>query len=401
MTPENDIIAAVATPPGLSALAVVRLSGPGCCALVEGLAGLEGGRLRGMRRAVAVIPRAGDVVALAWPEGGSYTGEEMVELICHGIPEFVSALLDAVIGAGARGALPGEFTGRAWRNGRVSGQQILALAAAVETGRKADPLDVAVPALQKMISKALEDIEGSIEFPEESSRCRHDPVDALEAAVGSARELLESAQGLSRAAKVYLTGRVNAGKSTLMNTLCGSFVALVHPEPGTTRDGARREVSLQGRRFLLIDTPGFGGGALDGAALAASLSGIRPEDMVVWLSPGGEGAPEVLLSRGARVLTVLSKSDTHSLNGQRVSSVTGEGVGELVKCLVDMSSSPAEHMASRVLSLLLEARATADQEPGIAAGLIREAETIAEEITGIRHDLTAVERALSVLCVGK
>lgn len=401
MTPENDIIAAIATPPGLSALAVVRLSGPGCPGVVERLAGLRAGRLRGMRRAVITIPLAGEVVALAWPVGGSYTGEEMVELICHGIPERVSALLRAVVDSGARIALPGEFTGRAWRNGRVTDQQVMALAAAVETGRGGDPLSEAVLGLQRRISEALEEIEGLIEFQDEGCSSRPDPGAALIAARKSAEQLAENAHGLQRLVKVYLTGRVNAGKSTLMNTLCGATVALVDHAPGTTRDGARRELTLSGRRVMLIDTPGFGGGELDGSALETALEEIAPEDTVLWLSPGGEAVPETLEGKPGVLLKLLSKCDTHQLMGFRVSSVTGEGLPELVSSLVAASSSPAAHRAMEILSMVREAEEALGCEPGIAAGLLREAESAAEEVTGIRHDLSAVERALSVLCVGK
>jgi tRNA modification GTPase len=93
----------------------------------------------------------------------------MVELICHGIPEGTSLLMTALIGAGARIALPGEFTGRAWRNGRISEERIMELAAATETGRRVEPMERAVSRLLEKVSKALEALEGAIEFQEEGS----------------------------------------------------------------------------------------------------------------------------------------------------------------------------------------------------------------------------------------
>lgn len=401
MNPSNDIIGAVATPPGLSALAVVRLSGPGCAALVEGLCGASSGRLSGMRRLFVEIPGAGDVVALGWPEGRSYTGEEMVELICHGIPERVTCLYAAVLAAGARSALPGEFTRRAWLNGRVSGQQIIELAVAVETGNTSKRLPEAVLELQDRVSQALEILEGSIEFQDDSCPSAQDPENALTRAIDAAETLLNSTHSMQRVVKVYLMGRVNAGKSTLMNSLCGGEVALVDPSPGTTRDGARREMILMGRRFLIIDTPGSGGTGIDRIALDRVISEITPDDTVLWLSPEGECPPECIEKRAGRVVRVLSKSDTHQLEGLRVSSASGEGMGAICESLLNSASSHVEHNASEILSLLQSAAKHVGAEPGIAATLLREAEEKTIEMTGFRHDIGAVERALSVLCVGK
>jgi len=401
VNPSTDIIAAVATPPGLSALAVVRLSGPGSAALVEGLCGASPGRLSGMRRLLVEIPGVGDAVALGWPGGKSYTGEEMVELICHGIPERVSRLYDAVLGAGARSALPGEFTTRAWRNGRISGQQIMELAAAVDAGRHSERLPEAVLALQDMVSGALETLEGSIEFQDDSCPDAADPAAAVERAREAAEALVLNTHSLQRAMKVYLMGRVNAGKSTLMNCLCGGEVALVDPSPGTTRDGARREIALLGRRFLLIDTPGFGGIGIDSIALDRVITGINSDDTVLWLSPEGENPPETLERKAGRLLPVTSKSDMHQLGGLRVSSVSGEGRDALCEGLLRAASSPVESRASEILTLLEKAERFVDAEPGIAAALLREAEEKTVEMTGFRHDTNAVERALSVLCVGK
>jgi len=201
--------------------------------------------------------------------------------------------------------------------------------------------------------------------------------------------------------KVYLMGRVNAGKSTLMNLLCGGEVALVDPSPGTTRDGARREITLMGRRFLLVDTPGFGGEGIDGIALDRVTREITRYDTVLWLSPEGENPPESVEGSAGRVVLVLSKSDTHRLEGLRVSSVSGEGSVTLRENLLGTASSPVETSASEILTLLEHAAGFVENEPGIAAALLREAEVKAVEMTGLRHDICAVERALSVLCVGK
>lgn len=401
MNPSTDIIVAVATPPGLSALAVIRLSGRGSASLVEGLCRVAEGRLHGLRRLLVEIPGAGDTVVLGWPEGRSYTGEEMVELMCHGIPERVSRLYSALLDSGARSALPGEFTARAWRNGRISAQQVIDLAAAVETGVPSGRLPDAVLKLQDRISSALEALEGSIEFQEDSCTAGEDPAAAVRLAAEAAESLLRTTHSLQRVGRVFIMGRVNAGKSTLMNRLCGGEVALVDPAPGTTRDGARREIVLEGRRLLVIDTPGFGGEGIDSIALDSVIREITTDDTVLWLSPDGENPPETISVCAGRLVTAVSKSDTHRLEGLRVSSVTGEGERELQRSLALACSSTIGHTASEILALVSEAAGFVGRDPGIAAALLREAEERTLELTGSRHDTVAVERALSVLCVGK
>ncbi|HRY61616.1 MAG TPA: hypothetical protein P5266_05410, partial [Candidatus Fermentibacter sp.] len=124
----GEVIAALATPPGDSALALLRMSGEGCAAMVEELLDLEEGRLSGMRRAVATIPGAApgaDAVAFSWPSGRSYTGEEMVDVVCPGAREIVDGLLAGMLSRGARPSLPGEFTRRAYLSGRISPLEVI------------------------------------------------------------------------------------------------------------------------------------------------------------------------------------------------------------------------------------------------------------------------------------
>jgi tRNA modification GTPase len=398
---ENDIITALATPPGLSALAVVRLSGPGCAALVEDLANVPRGRLSGMRRALLTMPGSGESVALSWPADRSYTGEEMVELICHGIPEGTASLMEALMGAGARSALPGEFTGRAWRNGRISEERIMELAAATETGARVEPLDRALSGLLEKVSGALETLEGAIEFQEEGSLEQEDFRVCIEESIEAAKRVMRISRRMQRSVRVFITGRMNAGKSTLMNLLCGEPAALVDPAPGTTRDGARRVVSLEGRRLLLIDTPGFGGEGLDEKALHMAMDGMNGEDVALWLSDRGEEPPDILKGTGAAVLEVLSRSDTHRLQGLRVSSLTGEGIGRLKTEITRLAGVPGEQETMEIASILREALLRVGEEPEVACELLREAETIAAGLAGLHPGQAAVERALKVLCVGK
>jgi len=401
VTAANDVIAAIATPHGLSALAVIRLSGQGCSSLVECAAGLTRGRLKGMRRARLSFPNGGDMVALGWPPGKSYTGEEMVELICHGIPERVSAVYTVLIDAGARPALPGEFTSRAWKNGKLSDHEIFALAAAVETGTETEPIPSGLIRLQTEIGSALEALEGEIEFQDEACLSSVENDDVFLRCMREADMLVKNMHRIQRTESVYISGPVNAGKSTLFNTLGGKSIALVHPEPGTTRDGARTELRIGERRFILIDTPGFGGEGIDRDALETVMEMITEHDTIVWLSPDGKDAPALLRGKSKRLIQAVSKSDTHQISGLRLSSVTGEGIAALKEKLFLRSIVPIEEKAMQIAALIREANRHVIEEPAIAASLLGEAEAAVEELTGCRHGLHAVERALSVLCVGK
>lgn len=414
----SDMICAAATPDGTAALAVIRVSGRGSAALVEKLMGLEAGRLRGTRRKTGDIVHRGrkvdSVVALGWPEGASYTGEEMVEVICHGVPSTVRELMDILIGGGARPAEPGEFTRRAYLSGRMNALQVMELSRLwrIEgTGnRTTGRASQLCAGMLDRISRAREVLEGDIEFEEAHGGGDAPPVEEeLGRLLEGSEEFKREAKDLETGTTVLIMGPVNSGKSTLFNVLAGREQALVSETPGTTRDGSSCSVDIRGRRAVVHDSAGEGGNGIDGMAYRAAVGSLSGTEKVLWLSAGGnEEPPNDVLERAGELIRVSSKSDLRdSGNGGggwiRVSSVTGEGLEELYGTLsvlpADISLTGA---AERIDGTLREAAMRIRDDSSIAAELLKEAE---HELLGIMNGSASVslsvERALSTMCVGK
>jgi tRNA modification GTPase len=398
MATENDLIAAEATPPSLSAIAVVRLSGRGASKAVETAMGLPEGRLRGMRRAMGDLGGIDSVVAVSWPRGKSYTGEEMVDIMCHGIPGISSAIVSRLESLGARKAGPGEFTRRAWMNGRVTAVDILSLSAriagqACEAGAAGD-----IPGVLDLL---LEEVEAVIEFEEDHGEGSLEALQEriAEAAVqaAAARKELRLMEILPR---LYIMGPVNAGKSTLFNCLCGSERALVTDVPGTTRDGARATVLLSGRRVEIVDTAGTGGDDLDGRALEIALAGMRGSDRIAWLDPR-EIPPPPQLVRNRRTMLFHSRADEERgpAAWPLLSAATGEGIEKVMEFALESEATNPSSSMERIEALLSSALESARlQDLALSAECIREAigELRREQDWG-----SAVERALERFCVGK
>lgn len=396
--PASDLIAAAATPPGASAVAVVRLSGPGAAELVEDLMDLPRGRLKGMRRKVGDFAGVDRLVALSWPCGASYTGEEMVDLMCHGTPGTAEAVMDLLIERGARPALPGEFTRRAWQAGRITAMDVLMLSARY-SGRRPEGRKE----LEERLEALLVEAEAAIEFEEE-----HDAGSAgaftalLLSSREAAEELASTAEGMELLPRAYIMGPVNSGKSTLFNALVEERAAVVSSEPGTTRDGAERTIEIHGRMVRLCDTAGTGGDRLDTEALQIALGGMKPADRVIWMDRKQEDPPGYMVER-REILLVASQRDREDGETRAgwlpLSAVTGEGLKEVREFL----ARPGEETPSssyRKTAAQLE-RAGKAAEAGDLALASEMAKAALEELNVNLRSGEAVERALETFCVGK
>ncbi len=414
----SEIICALATPEGASALAVVRLSGRGSAELVEGLMRLQPGGLRGMRRKVGTVVHRGreldQVVALGWPEGSSYTGEEMVEMICHGVPETVRRIVDSLIDRGARRAEPGEFTRRAYAAGKLGALQVLALASRWRDGEEnSTAAGGAISSCEELlagIESAQEAMEGEIEFREEHSVGDRPPALLVMKRLAEAtEEFRRRADELEGGSRVLLMGPVNVGKSTLFNLLAGSEKALVSEIPGTTRDGSTCGIEIRGRKVELFDTAGAGGGDLDGRMYRRTLDSLDGTETAVWMTEGeGEPPPVELLKKAGRVVRVLGKSDIFpgesGAGAIRLSSFTGEGVEELRRDLASVPGSMSITGAAARIHDRIETsiRMVSEGDLGIAAEMLSEADEELRGLMGRGENITlSVDRALSSLCVGK
>ena len=270
----RDTIAAIATPAGRGGIGIVRVSGPG----VPRVAALVLGKLPQPRLASfgPFRDRQGETidqgVALYFPAPHSYTGEAVLELQGHGGSVVMQALLSACVDAGARIAEPGEFTRRAFLEGKLDLAQAEAVAdlidaASREAARSAlrslsGEFSAAIGALQARLVELRAVTEAMFDFPEEEVDALHreDAAARLAQARQSLGEVLaKSRRGslLRGGIHVVLAGRPNVGKSSLLNRLAGEERAIVTPIPGTTRDALREPILIEGVPVVVVDTAGL------------------------------------------------------------------------------------------------------------------------------------------------
>ncbi len=314
-----DTIVAIATPPGRGALGVVRLSGPDASRIARELIGratpLVSRRATFARLSVpspsaqSATPRAmtdlGDeVVVTAFPAPRSSTGEDCVEISAHGSPVVLAGILRAAVGAGARLAEPGEFSLRAFLNGKRDLVQVEAVADLVDAvtplqARAAfdqlqGTLTQAIVAIEAQLFDVMARLEASLDFPDEGYHFIAE--DALGAALADLLAkvdalLSDASRGrlVREGALVTLVGAPNVGKSSLFNALVQANRAIVTPVPGTTRDLLTERVDLSGLSVSLVDT-----------------AGLRPTDDLV--EQEGVRRAEGSLTVSDLVLAVLDRS---------------------------------------------------------------------------------------------
>jgi tRNA modification GTPase len=443
----TDVIAAPATPPGQSAIAVVRLSGRdahGVAASV--LKPFLTKPARTSRKSKIIDPVSGELLdeALYVTYDGphSYTGEDMVEISTHGgvlIPREVFA---ALLRAGAREALPGEFTRRALMNGKIDLLQAEAVgdlvAATTPVQRKAalGQLDRSLSVkIEKLRNQVLE-LEAlccyEIDFPEEDAG----PVDpetidaAIEVVLDSLSALLATAEAGERlrdGALCVIAGQPNVGKSTLFNALLGSDRAIVTESPGTTRDAIEASATFDGYPFRLVDTAGLRDTeeVVERIGVEFSHRYLAKADVVLFCSESscqGAEIPESIARLDKPCLVVRTKCDLpgghDAPDGIMVSALTGSGLKELRSALVNsmflvrgatlggdaIITRPRHRVAIESALSEMEkfgsARA-ASIETAVAATHLRVAVTALESIIGLVTPQDVLNQVFERFCVGK
>lgn len=274
----SDTIAALATPPGYGGVAVVRVSGAAVPAIARAVLGDLPSPRVAVRRAFRDAAGAplDDGLALYFPAPRSFTGEHVLELHAHGAPVVVDLLLKRIVAAGARLARPGEFSERAFWNGKLDLAQAEAVADLISAGSEA-AARAALRSLSGEFSRRLQAltddlvrlrayVESAIDFPEEEIDFLSDERVARELAALSAQLedlLADTRQGalLQAGMSIVLAGAPNAGKSSLLNALAREDAAIVSPMPGTTRDIVRARIDIDGMPVHVLDTAGLRAGA--------------------------------------------------------------------------------------------------------------------------------------------
>jgi tRNA modification GTPase len=438
---ENDTIAALSTPPGEGALAVVRISGPEAWEIARKI--FRGAREFEPRRAHhgRVVNADGvvdEVVLTAYRGPASYTGEDVVELCGHGGALVSAQVLRTALDAGARAAAPGEFTQRAFLNGRmdltqaeavmdlIRAQTPLAARAAAEQlrGRIGDEISAIREALLDIVAH----IEAYIDFPDED--IDPDTGASMRARLVATREriakLLATADEgriLREGVRLAICGRPNAGKSSLLNRLLGYDRAIVSPTPGTTRDTIEESLSLRGIPFRVIDTAGLRetADAIEREGVHRARAAVERADVVLRVIDATE--PEALEDPpvSADEILVLNKIDQienrQSRIGNSVSCTTGEGLDALIDAIVSrvrtepagardsLAAINARHQAclqrtAVALDAALE-RFDAGAEPEFVAVDLRAALDAAGEVVGVVDTEDILGRIFSSFCIGK
>ena len=356
----TETIAAISTPPGEGAIALVRISGPAAVSIAEKI-------FRGKKRPsrfASHIQYFGDIVT---ESGGlidevmmsihrapaSYTGEDIVEISCHGGTLVTAKVLEACLHAGARGARPGEFTERAFLNGKMDLTQAEAvidlirartdLALRSATEQLEGKLGEQIKGIRDSLVDLLAHVEASIDFSEEG--IAPDEGNSLRVRLDSVREqiaaLLATADHgriLRDGVRVVIYGATNAGKSSLLNRLLGYERVIVSDAPGTTRDTIEETVNLCGVPVRLLDTAGLRTSTSDieREGIARTERSLQKADLRLHIIDRN-AAPPAHFEQNANgnELLVLNKSDLpehpewKNTDALRVSCLTGDRLGAL------------------------------------------------------------------------
>jgi tRNA modification GTPase len=444
----QDTIVAIATPPGRGGIGVVRLSGPSAHAIAQQLITHRGAleprhaTLTRVRPPASAPTDASDAidhaVALYFPAPASYTGDDVVELSAHGSPVVLRAIVRAAIERGARLAEPGEFTLRAFLNGRIDLMQAEAVADLIDA---ATPLQAraAFDQLEGTLTRAIAEIdaavfdliarlEASVDFPDEGYHFV-DPAalaSTIDTLLVQTKALLAGARRgrlIREGLQVAIVGRPNVGKSSLFNALLGTARAIVTAAPGTTRDLVTEVVDVEGLRVTLVDTAGLRE-ATDPAEVEGverSRQAVGVSDLVLHVVDGDE-MPE---TGDARCLVVRNKSDIAPATRAAatagvisVSALTGDGLAQLRQRLVAVLDAepkrerPAitnvRHIAlvERAHEALARARAAALAETGampeeFVLADLQDGRAALEEISGKRAPGELLAHIFARFCIGK
>ncbi len=355
----HDTIAAIASAPGRGAVGIVRLSG----ADVPRIAGILLGRLPAARRAslASFLDGHGGTIdrgiAVYYPPPGSFTGEPVLELFAHGGVLILDLIMRRVLELGCRAARPGEFSERAFLNGKMDIAQAEAVADLIDAGTEAaaraavrsmqGEFSARIRELQALLTDLRVHVEAAIDFPDEeidflSAPAITDRLTRVLECFGAIESAARQGALLREGLTVVITGKPNAGKSSLLNRLVGDEVAIVTDAPGTTRDVLRQQLHLDGLPLNLIDTAG-----LRGAQDAAEAEGIRRArhemrraDRILYvIDASTEGTPDLdSLPTDVPVTLVLNKIDLTGLAAGigegapariYVSARTGAGIDSL------------------------------------------------------------------------
>jgi tRNA modification GTPase len=453
---QNETIVAVATPPGRGGIGIVRLSGPEASRIAQPMLRLRNPLAHAQARFADVVDlesqeRLDEAVVTYFAAPHSYTGEDVVEVAAHGSPVILEALVRQALKGGARLAAPGEFTQRAFLNGRIDLTQAEAVHDLIEA-QTLYQARVAAQQLQGALSRRIKPIkdglvaliallEAGIDFAE-------DDVDVLPGAEIESRieeiggQLQPVADSFARGRIVHaglmlaIVGRPNAGKSSLFNRIVQRERAIVTAAPGTTRDLVTERVSLGGIPVELVDTAGMRDASdeAEQIGIRKSREALADADMVLLVldataAPEQEELEMLATLARRRALVVVNKSDlAHPSAAMEealselglpvvlTSALNGEGVGELKQKMLAMVTDQTVETETGMLTSLRQYEAVTATLEGLAAAEAAAGQNIPHEMVlldlygALRHldSLTGettsddiLSLIFSTFCIGK
>jgi tRNA modification GTPase len=443
----SDTIAALSTPPGRSAIAVIRVSGRTAFDIAGAiLAPFDRETGRRVRRSRAFRSDSGepldDVLYTVFRAPSSFTGDDLVEISTHGGLLAPAEVLSALFAAGARPAAPGEFTRRALANGKIDLLQAEAIGDLVDATAPAQRraalaqmdrgLSDRVAALRSRVLEVEALVSYDIDFPEEDEgpvppervdRAVDDLSRALAGMAATAAEGLRLREG----ALCVIAGAPNAGKSSLFNALLGQERAIVTELPGTTRDAIEAPATCGGFPFRLVDTAGLreSDDRVERLGIEVSRRYLGAADLILFCAEAGRpltgSEREFLAQASAPAVLVRTKADAATAPGEgdvAVSVVTGDGLPALRDRLAALGfarlSATADpepvltrerHRAALARALeevtLFSQARRAGLEGAVAATHLRAAAGALEDLIGLVTPDDVLERVFSSFCVGK
>jgi len=441
---KSDTIVAVATPPGKGGIAVVKISGPDSVTITKHL--FKGSKDPSEHNRVMVYGHIVDdgepideVLFCVMKAPNSYTGETVVEIQCHGGYAAASTILELVVNRGARIAEPGEFTKRAFLNGRIDLAQAESVMEIVSAEGKAyltQAEKLMDGVFSRHIEHLLEDITKSASLLELNIDFLHQGIEAikkdeltrsLESTIKTLNNMIASytvSQRIKDGLRAVLAGKTNVGKSSLFNTLLGRKRAIVNASPGTTRDWIEGKIELEGVTITLIDTAGLRetDNEIEHEGVKETERLLSNADLVIYLEEAcstkvDDSNP---FESTENVISVLSKSDLldqkPDLDGIiPVSSKTGEGINELLEKLTEKAFSLLINTnnslvivdrhrnelkkAKKALKRALQSMDTFSEE--VTAFELNEASKHLEAILGRSIDSDVLDEIFKNFCIGK
>jgi tRNA modification GTPase len=457
----NDTIAALSTPPGQGGIGIIRMSGPLALSIARAvfLPRASGRSLISHRLHLGDIVDPAtqavvDEVLVSFMKAPrSYTREDVVEINSHSGRVLLERILAILLEKGARRARPGEFTLRAFLNGRIDLTQAEAVMDLIRA-RSERGVELASRQLKGGLGERIEEVrdaliglmaraEAAMDYPEEecglmsgeeeSSRLRHEVIRVLEGIMDTHSRRRTWLEGT----RVALAGRVNAGKSSILNRLADLDRAIVSPEPGTTRDLIEQAVLIKGLPLRLLDTAGYRAaqGDVETQGIRLAEKCIEEADLALWVVDGSRGLDAddrraLEQCKRAACLAVVNKIDLPSLLDERelenirgdmplirISALTGEGMPDLENAIAeavlrgergmpdgDFAPNARQNRAlGEACSYLRRAASRLREEAPLDIALLdlRSGLDRLDQVTGRNTEGEIIERIFSEFCLGK